>query len=325
MRIQMRAGRLVAVVAALVVVLARAVVAQTGPALVLRNLPKDRAFEMSADARVFGQTETEDDADVDLSIYESRGRFSLMPKSKPELRLGYELKYLDFSSETAAIPDRLTDQSIGAGMIFEESNGWTTAFTLGLGYAGDTSFSDGQGWYARGSLSFTKRMDENRQLVLLLDYDGNRPVFPDIPLPGIAYTFKPAETVSLTLGFPINSVVWRPDDRWTIEARALLWYDITARLTYKIDRHWAVFAELDRRTDAFHLDELEENNDRLLFQQRRVEAGLRWMAGDGLRVVFAGGYAFSQEFSSGFDSRDDHQLVELDDAPYLRAGVEISF
>ncbi|HSW51071.1 MAG TPA: hypothetical protein VLH09_12895 [Bryobacteraceae bacterium] len=47
-----------------------AVLAQSGPGLVLRPFPKDASFQLSGEAAVFGDAEADDtDEDVELTIY----------------------------------------------------------------------------------------------------------------------------------------------------------------------------------------------------------------------------------------------------------------
>ena len=61
------------------------------------------------------------------------------------------------------------------------------------------------------------------------------------------------------------------------------------------------------------------------FQQRRAEVGLRWEPRKDFLFSVAGGYAFGQEFSTGFDARDTDLVADVSDEPYLRFGVDIRF
>jgi hypothetical protein len=42
-------------------------------------------------------------------------------------------------------------------------------------------------------------------------------------------------------------------------------------------------------------------------------------------LLVAGGYAFGQEFSTGFDFRDTDKVAEPSDEPYVRMGFEARF
>ena len=300
--------------------------AQTGPALVLRPFPNDTRLQLSGDASVFGDAEADDTGeDVGLTIYESAGRARLARPGEIEFRAGYDLLHIDLSTSDPRLPPRLTDQSIAVGAIFQPVDGWTPSLTLGGGYAGDTPYGDSSAWYAKSMLALSRRVGDNDRLVVTLDYDGNRPIFPDIPLPGVDYRFDvPRYDLDIAVGLPFNGVVWRPTDRLTIEAWALLWFQFEAKVNWKLADQWELFARLDSRQQAFNLDELD-NHDRLLFKQRRVEAGVTWSPAQSVSFTLAGGYAFGQEFGIGFDTRNDDELLSLDDAPYVRGAFELRF
>jgi len=53
--------------------------------------------------------------------------------------------------------------------------------------------------------------------------------------------------------------------------------------------------------------------------------GVRWTPCREASLVLAGGYAFEQECSGGFDSRENVAYVELSDAPFIRLGLEAMF
>ena len=158
----------------------------------------------------------------------------------------------------------------------------------------------------------------------VINYDGNRTIFPDIPLPGFQYTRPLDEALELAVGFPFSSVRWEPTEKLTIRGNFSFPDNLTGRIDYGYSDGIGIFAEVAARSEAFHADQLE-SDDRLIFRQSRAEAGVRYRVEDRVSVVAAGGWAFSQEFSVGFDVRDDDEIAELDDAPYLRTAVELRF
>jgi hypothetical protein len=290
-------------------------------------MQQDGTFEASADARFFDRTDNDQgNHDTRLSIYESRGRLRFMKRPELDGRVGYNLRYLDLDSSDPRLPDHLSDQSLAAGLVFGDVNEWRPTITVGGGYAGDDAFANGSAWYGLASVSVTRRFGQNSRLTLAVDYDGNRTIFPDIPLPSAAYWFQlPEQHLEFTVGFPFNSVVWRPMDKLTLEATALLLYRVEASARYDFSDAWSIFASYGGRKDAFHLDELDEKNDRLIFEQQTAEVGVRWTPCRHTTLVLAGGYAFEQELSVGFDSRDNDSYVELYNAPYIRFGLEVRF
>src|SRR6185503_17377079 len=89
---------------------------------------------------------------------------------------------------------------------------------------------------------------------------------------------------------------------------------------YGFAPHWSAFASLNYHDSAFKIDGLK-GDDRLLFQQRRAEVGVRWAPRERqetLAFTAATGYVWGQEFSVGFDARKTDELADLSDEPYLR-------
>lgn len=298
--------------------------AQTGPSLLLKPWAKQRAVEATADALFFDQTSIEGGGeDFGLTVYESYGRVRILPGNEASPRLGWDYYHLEMDADDGRLPDRLVDQSLSAGLFVAKVEGWIAGITVGAGYAGDTPFSDGHAWYGKGTAFVGKGLTKNTGLVLAVDYDGNRTFLPDVPLPGFAYTFKADRDLQVIVGLPINALTWEPKDGLRVELTWTLTDRFDGRVAYDVSKQWTVFGRFETRSTGFHLDELEASNDRILFHQRRAEAGVTWNPKPMVRVLVAGGYAFEQEFTVGWDSREDEELAELDDAAYVRFGVEV--
>jgi hypothetical protein len=301
--------------------------AQTGPMLLIRPMPKDRFVETLNTASVQNNGSTDNGFDFGLSIYESFGRVTEKPdRFLP--RLGWSYSMLDLHTHDPVLPDQLTDMSVAAGFKLPEVQGFVGGLTLGIGYAGDTPFADGNGFYGKGTIVFGKKLNKTDDLALLLDYDGNRTFMPDVPLPGIVYRRQLDRHFLLALGAPVTSLEWSPRDDVKLEMIYTMLDRLDARFNYEFVRRWNVFALFEQRRDGYHLDELDagdHNQDRLLFEQRRAELGLKWEASEDVSLTLAGGYAFGQEFNVGFDTRDMDELAEPSDEPYLRVGLEARF
>ena len=301
--------------------------AQSGPTLLLEPWPKEKFLEFSADAILQSTGETEDtNEDVRIHTYESTGRLRLFPGNVASPRIGHDFTFLDISTDDPRIPDQLTDQALSVGLAFAQFDGWIAGITAGAGYAADSAYDDANAFYGKATLIFGKEFNKNHAWAIVLDYDGNRTIFPDVPLPGVAYSFKvPEREFEFVVGFPVNSVLWRPNDQWRLEATYTVTDRFDARVGYAFAREWNLFGRFETRFNAFHLEELEEDNDRLFFSQRRAEVGIQWTPRESLGFTIAGGYAFAQEFAVGFDYRDLEHVNELSDEPYLRLGLELRF
>jgi hypothetical protein len=319
-----RHSRAAALIVFAVLLAASPALAQTGAGLLVRPFRENTDLEIEATAyRLFDGETDNGDADYQLTLYESRGRLR-EDRQRGIPRFGYELAHLSVAGDDPAIPERLTDVSAAVGLPVPGAYGFTGGISLGIGYAGDGPFGDPHAFYGKATLGLAKQLDEVTDLAVGLDYDGNRTFLPDVPLPGFAYRKKLDPTLVFAIGVPVTSLEWRPDDRLTVVFQYLLVDRFDVRVDYRVVGGLNVFASLDQRRLAFEMDELPEH-DRLLFEQRRVEAGLRWEPREDAALIIAGGYAFGQEFSTGFDFRDNDKVAELSDEPYARVGLDMRF
>ena len=300
--------------------------AQTGPTLLLKPFPKEQAIDGRADALVLdrGHTKATDDV-FDLSMFESQGRWRVIPGNLISPRIGWDFTFIDIDTTFAGVPDQLTDQSLGIAMPVAKFGDWIVGASLGLGYAGDTPFSDGDAWYPKGTLSVFRLFNDTDALVFALDYDRNRTFAPDVPLPGIAYTRRVARDFYFVFGLPVTSLEWRPDDRLRVELVYTIVDTFDASVGYRVVNGLTLFGNLEARREAFFLDGLPANHDRLFFEQRRAELGVRWEPKKGVTFNVAGGYAFGQEFSTGFDGRNTDLVTDVSDEPYFRIGLDLRF
>lgn len=313
-----------ALIAFALLVTASSTLAQTGADLLVRPFREGTNYEVEATAyRLFDGDTGNADADYQLTLYQSRGRIREdEPRNIP--RFGYDVAHLAINSDDPALPDRLTDVSAAMALRIPTAYGFKGGLAIGVGYAGDGPFGDPHAFYGKATIGMGKQLDEVSDLGIGLDYDGNRTIYPDLPLPGFAYRRKLDPTLIMVLGVPVTSVEWKPDDRFTLQLLYLLVDRFDVRIDYRIVGGLNVFASLDQRRLAFAMDELGDH-ERLLYEQRRAEVGLRWEPREDVALIVAGGYAFAQEFGTGFDFRETDRIAEPSDEPYARIGLDMRF
>lgn len=304
--------------------LAATVRAQTGAALLLKPWPQDQAFEGVAGGYFENSAHSDSGDNVQFSDYESSGRIRIMPGNLISPRVGYDFRYINADTKSTVIPHELSDQSIALGTAIAQYSGWVAGATFGLGYAGDSAFSRGSAWYGKATVAFGKKFDDRNGLGIVIDYDGNRPYYPDFPLPGFAYIHRHDPHLLLTLGVPYSSIEWTPTERIKVEGSYTLLQDLAARISYEFIKHWTVFTAFHTERDAFHVDDFPKDR-RLLFENHRVEGGVQFVPCDHATLSLSGGYAFGNRFSQGFDFDKTHTVLKISDAPFLHAGLEVRF
>lgn len=298
--------------------------AQTGPALLLKPFEENQSVQLEAQALFEAKGHTDADESFTVQRYDSAGRARFDVAQEHGPTVGYALTDINIQSHDAALPPRLIDQSFGFGMGVGKIADWEIGAAVGVGYAGNNPYDDSDALYALGDLIASKKLDENSSLQLMLNYDGNRTIFPDIPLPLIAYNHRVSDQFRYTIGLPLSSLTWKPGPRLTIDLQyvALATFDLAA--SYEIVTGWSLIGGFHNRFNGFTIDKTP-GNDRLFFQQRQVEAGVRWQPCQWFGLTVVGGFAFDQEFQTGFDIRDTDTVRQVSDEPYVRVAGSIGF
>lgn len=307
-----------------------AAMAQKGPSLVLTpwgegGVAGERdVAEIGGGVRWFEGADVEDTGeDVALTRYDSRGRTRFDSGEGRDVLVGYDAFFLNVDSGDAALPERMLDAAVGVGLQFPQERHRTLSFVVGGGYAGTTPFSDADSLYLLGTAIYEMPLSEQSKLTFTLGYDGNRTIWPDLPLPAVAYTEKLSDDFTYTVGVPFSTLRWRPANRWLVALTYGAPVTVDVTVTYEIAERWEAFLSLDGDTEAVWLEEDEDR--RLFFSQTRVETGVTYQPVRQMDVTIAGGWAFDQEFERGWDVRDLDSVREIDDALYVRAAVGLRF
>jgi hypothetical protein len=300
--------------------------AQSGAALMIRPWQESRAVELSGEAMFGGRGHVEDGGDQGVQVrqYQGSGRFRFDVADEHSPAVGFDVLQIDVDSTSPKLPQRLADQSVGIGFGLAKMDAWEFGMTVGAGFAGDTPYKDSSAVYYLANFIASNKIDADTSLQIVLNYNGNRTFLPDVPLPGVAYHHKASESLTYTVGLPFTSVTWKPLEQVRIDASYAVPYTFDVEAAYTVVKGIDLFAGFHNEFVGFHVDNLTDH-ERLIFQQRRVEGGLRWVACDSFDLVVAGGWAFNQSFSFGFDARETKNDVDLSETPFVRVGVDLKF
>jgi hypothetical protein len=268
-----------------------------------------------------GHVRGEDDRGAQVFWWDSKGRFRFSKTDPDAFSLAYRYLTVNFDTNSRNVPDTLDDMSLAAGIhLGDFGDGWHASTVLGLGYSSDNLFADVNGLYGIGHLLFERKLSDTDTLVLGMMYNGNSGLFPDIPLPEFALTHHTPE-LTYSIGFPQSSLRWLILDNLALSLGYNMPYTGDVTLEYTIGNGFSVFGNFANQFDGFYLDG-EGREDRLFYELRRVELGLRYQNPDvykgiGLDAALTVGYAFDQQLSRGFDVRERDIQAEISDEPYI--------
>jgi hypothetical protein len=298
--------------------------ADTRSGLMLRPMPEGKNVDLKVEVNRYLESQTDAGLDYDMQLFATRGRVRLAPKlERRSPLLGWDVLYIDPDTADPRIPSSLTESSLAVGFGFPVGE-WIIGVTAGAGFAGDKPFT-GRGWYGLASVTTTKRFGEKDILQFGLDFDGNRPIFPDVPLPIVVWTRFWSEKVRTSIGFPFLGITWDPASWFTFEFRGIPGIFQTGSLNFHVHESWDIFLRYRGANFRFFIDSFPNDNRRLFYTEQRAEVGVTATIAKQWEITFAVGWAFEREYSTGWDVRDTNTLVALDKTPFFGLTVSVTF
>jgi hypothetical protein len=298
-------------------------IAQTGIEALLEPWEPNQHFEADSDLRLFAKGhEKESGSHIQLSQIDSQGRYRLDDSRPINPTLSYEASYLHIGAPH--LPDQLTDVAVGFSSPIAGDENLFLAGAAALGYAGAEPFDNSRGLYAQATAVVGHAFDDSRTLLFVLDYDGNRTLFPDIPIPAVEYIDQSNPNFVFVLGLPVDIIYWKPAPEFEVSLNFEVPESYAIEADYHPEKHWTIYLTAGDNSNRYAVDDLGRNR-RLIFQQTRIGAGISYQPIKNVEFTLGAGYAFAQRFAVGFDERRLRDKIDLTDEPYLRIGVDINW
>jgi len=316
-RLHGRAALLAAVPALWLACQAR-IEAQVDERLVTRRWTTDNFWAETYDKPIFtgrGHLE-ETDENIQMIHWYSEGRIKFDRKDlDPPAWIGYRAFTISIDSEAKQLHHTFSDVALALavplGSIAED---WSVIASGGVGTANDGRWDNLHALFPVATLDFTGKIGQSTFLHVGLTLDGNRALFPAVPLPYVMVDAILDPSLKVVLGFPRNEIVVRPVDplivvfQWEFPTNAL------ARIEAELGAGFSLFAEASRRVDGFHLR--HEERMRLFFEMNTAEVGVRWKS-SWMDVSLSVGYAFGQRFFTGDDLSRRTSGASVEDLPFI--------
>jgi hypothetical protein len=298
--------------------------AETRAGLMLRPMPEGKNADLKLEINRYLESRTDAGFDCDMQLFATSGRVRLIPRQERRSPLfGWNVLYIDTDTADPRVPGALTESSVAVGFGFPLGD-WKLGVTAGFGFAGDEPFH-GRGWYGLGSITATKRLGERDLLQLGIDFDGNRPIFPDAPLPLVIWTRRWSAKLRTSIGFPFLGVTWEPAPWFTFEFRGIPGIFQTGSLNFHVHESWDIFLRYRGANFRFFIDSFPNEHRRLFYTEQRVEFGVTATIVERWEITFAVGWAFDREFATAWDVRDTETLVTFDETLFFGLTVALTF
>jgi hypothetical protein len=228
-----------------------------------------------------------------------------------------------FPDSMRQFPNQIWNIHLGLGYSHMFDNGWLASFSTNLGSASDKPFATIHevNFGFMGMLRVPS--GENNAWIFSLMYNPTGEL--NIPIPGVAYQWVPSENFSMNIGLPFM-MRWRPMDDWVVSFSYMPVRTIHSKLTWEFDKNWQAYIGWDWISEGAYLSDRIDNQERLLYYEKHVQAGLRFEASSHLFLDMYGGYAYDRFYFTGKSYSDrNHDQLDIGDGPYAGFKVTIRY
>jgi hypothetical protein len=193
-------------------------------------------------------------------------------------------------------PDDLWDVRLGLRYRHHFDGGQVLGGTVSVGSASDQPFESSRDLVEHILLFLRLPSGERDSWLFFLGYSNNRDYANSLPIPGIEYLYRPSSDFHLMVGFPMESVQWRPVEDLTLSLKYSFIHNLHATITYRLAEPLRAYAGFDWNTESYLLADRTDPEDRFRYEEKRAKAGLKFTLAQGLVLDVGGGYQFDRSY-----------------------------
>jgi hypothetical protein len=223
-----------------------------------------------------------------------------------------------------AIPRGLWDAGVGLNYRRFLSSGWVVGGQVKVGSRSDRLFESGHESWVRLIGVVQTPVKRSRSWFFFLYYSNVSSTLPEIPIPGLAWSYTPSPRLQLLLGLPMSMVRWRPDGRWSLAVSYIVPRTVRFRAGFRILRQVELFLKGSWAGEAYALADRPDKDHRLYYYRKQVVLGIGLNPTKNIKIELTAGYSFDRFIfeGDGYDDRDRNRL-DLENAPVIGLNVTI--
>lgn len=229
------------------------------------------------------------------------------------------------SNSNRVVPDELWDVSAGASWRKEQGDRKDVVISGGVGSASDTLFHSSRELSLRATAAVKRPSGPRNAWIALLAYSNNRDFLNNIPLPGVAYWARSANSrVDAVLGFPLLFVGVRPTEKTALRMSAFGPTNLSAEGSVRVAGPIQVYAGFDWNQKEWFRADRTDRNDRIFYEQKKWSAGVRSPVSRAVRLDVSAGSLFHRRFYEDNESTSDPKSdVSLKSTWFVQMKVQV--
>ena len=148
-------------------------------------------------------------------------------------------------------PGDLWDVRVGTTYRQRLANGSIAGGNLTIGSPSDRPFASGDEILVNATGFLMVPDSKQSTWVFFLNYANNRDFLQNVPLPGVAYDYRPDKRLRVLAGVPMSMLRWTPTDRLTLEASYFIPRSIHAKVSFDLVEALQLYAALTGQVSDF--------------------------------------------------------------------------
>lgn len=224
------------------------------------------------------------------------------------------------------IPPRFYDvkTSVTYSQVSSRRKLW--GISASFGSASDEPFASSDLATTEAFFFLTNPVGKRDSWMFLLYYSNNRAVLNHIPLPGVAYFWKPNENLKVLAGIPFLFANWKVTDLFNMELTVNIAPGGRFKTKYSVSDKMEVFAGLDMKSESYIREARTDKWDRLFFYESSLHAGATFTLGKTFEFEVKGGRKFDRYIfeGEGYEDRDENR-IDLENCFFAAVALSLWF
>ncbi len=215
-----------------------------------------------------------------------------------------------------AVPDQLWLVETGVTHVRPQDDGSTLGGTFLFGSASDRPYAAGRDLTLMAVAFYQRPAANDRDEWSFSAFYSPTSQLP-YPLPGVAYVWRPDETLEARIGLP-PAVEWRPTDDWTLSVNWFPLVNLNATARRRLGESLSLVAFYRTDTQIYFLADRLRNDERFFVFDQRAACGLERALGRGFTIELLASWLFDRELFQGTSFTSGRtDVIELEAGPAL--------
>jgi hypothetical protein len=207
-------------------------------------------------------------------------------------------------------PETLWEIQVGTAARWKLSNDWIVGANAVVGSPSDRPFGSLDVMSFQGDAYVRIPWQTAFAWVFALSYSNSREFAPDLPLPGVMFSYDAGPQFQVLVGVPSTSLRWTTTPDLELNVSYFIVRRVRAQVGYRIWGPLWITAGFEWDNQRFFRYDRTDDDARLSYYEKRATAGVRWDITRNIFLEASGGYAFDRFWfeSQSYDDRNQDRI-----------------